>query len=201
MFDYIFSHRREHVPYFGKLGPIDKNIFDRAIQKITPITTEPENLKTVCWVWNGTVDSRMQKGHQHGMFWYNRKYVLIHRLMYHNFIDDVPIYQRRSGSLQVNHTCSHENNGRCINPWHMCLGTPKQNIADSILSETKVKALKGEENHMAVFSDSEIRHIKQLVASGQSQISVSRLYGINPGQVSRWVRGLVRNNSATSLNN
>lgn len=89
------------------------------------------SLQNCCWLWNGFKQSN-SKGHQHGKIWYKGNYRFVHRLMFHNFIDNFPEFKRESNSLQINHSCSHDNNGRCINPWHLYLGTPKQNTQDLI---------------------------------------------------------------------
>ena len=166
---------RTNVHTIGKLGRLSKTYRER-IDKNTESVND-------CWIWRGT-KQYTGKGHQHGCIWYNKKYVQVHRLMYHNFVEDVPEYERTPGSLQVNHKC--KTNGTCINPLHLYLGTAKQNTKDSIEDETKNKAKKGEDNHNAILLDELVEYIKSLKGSGISQYEIANKYGVNQSQISRW---------------
>jgi hypothetical protein len=174
---------REIVPLLGKLGPLSETDKER-IESKTNIIGE-------CWIWNGTKQYN-GKGHQHGCIWYNRKYVQVHRLMYHNLVEDVPIYERRPGSMQVNHRC--ETDGTCINPVHLYLGTPKQNTKDCIDSGYKNKAENGENNHNAVLTNDTVDIIMGLKNSGRLQKDIARQYGVNQSQISRWWNKKTRTN-------
>lgn len=76
--DLLLQCQRNHIPTKGK----------RICNKIN-INNGLD--KSFCWLWIGTVQDD-KKGHQHGVIWYNKKYVQVHRIMYHNFIGDVPEY-------------------------------------------------------------------------------------------------------------
>jgi hypothetical protein len=95
--------------------------------------------------------------------------------MFHNFIKDVPVYTRNSNTLQVNHICDSE--GKCLNPYHLYLGTPKQNTQDSIKMGYKIKAKSGEKNHNAILSDKVILEIKNL--KGKTQKTQKQLALLN----------------------
>lgn len=180
-FELMNWETRENIPIIGKLGPLSKSDKERIESKT--------NISGKCWIWNGTKQYK-GKGHQHGCIWYNQKYVQVHRLMYHNFVKDVPIYERKSGILQVNHRC--ETDGRCINPEHLYLGTPKQNTKDCINNGNKNKAASGENNHNAVLTDDIVKQIKKLKNSGRSQKDIAKQYGVNQSQISRWWSGKTR---------
>jgi len=166
---------RENVPTIGKLG----NLSESEKKRIEMYTT----IENDCWIWNGT-KQYTGKGRQHGCIWYHGKYVQIHRLMYHNFVENVPEYERKSGALQVNHKCKTD--GKCINPKHLYLGTAKQNTIDCIKDGNKNKAKSGEDNHNAVLSDELIEHIKSLKGTGVYQYEIAKKYGVNQSQISRW---------------
>jgi hypothetical protein len=175
---------RKTVPKLGKLGPLSNSDKDR-IEKYTTFE------KGGCWHWIGTKQYSEEKGRQHGSFWYNGKYVLIHRIMYHNFSENVPIFERKPGILQVNHKC--ESNGDCINPKHLYLGTPKQNTRDCIKAGNKVKAKSGQKNHNATLSDDIVEEIKNLKGNtDKTQKELALQYGVNQSQISRWWNNVTR---------
>lgn len=136
--DYLLNFKRDDIPDIGKLGELSNSDLKRILSKTNineylDKNIEFDNVKDNCWIWTSpTVD--IGKGHCHGSIWYNKKFVMTHRIMFHNFIENVPIYERKAGVLQVNHRCNTD--GKCVNPWHMYLGTPKQNTEDSIRDGT-----------------------------------------------------------------
>jgi len=115
------------------------------------------------------------------------KNVQVHRLMYHNFIGDVPIYTPTD--KRINHKCSHENNGKCINPWHMYLGTAKDNMQDAINDGTKNKIASGEKNPMVTVSDKLVLEALKYKDSKLTQLEIAEKIGVNQSQISRWFRG------------
>ena len=134
----LLREQRINVTPVGKLGRISEDDFERILSKIDN-NLDKNSDKTKCWIWNGTKQYKIGKGHQHGCIWFNKNYVQVHRIMYHNFIGDVPIYS--PNELIILHKCSHLNDGRCINPWHMKLGSHKENTMDALKSNT-LKLLK-----------------------------------------------------------
>jgi hypothetical protein len=187
-----FKKKRAIVPNLGKLQDITLDKFTEIITKTninSYFTRDMDYCEVMkeCWIWEGTIaDSNKGKGHCHGVVWNNNKQVMVHRLMFHNFVADVPIYNCKESGLQVNHLCSHEQNGLCINPSHLYLGTPKQNTHDAIRSGTKVKAPRGETNYKAKLSNVQVEEIKKLKDTGVSQTEVGKKYKVNQSQVSRW---------------
>lgn len=150
-----------------------------------------------CWHWKGFVNDN-RKGHQHGKMLFKNNYRLVHRLMYHNFVENVPEYVAKSGCLQVNHSCSHTKNGRCVNPSHMYLGTPKDNMQDALRDGTKNKAPCGQNNYNAHVSDDAVRQAKSLRNNGLSHREIAKQIGVNPSQISRWLSGKTRSQNTTT---
>lgn len=178
----LFNIIRPDVETIGKLGKLSRNDFQKILNKI-----DQNNLNdnTKCWIWLGSIkDTR--KGHQHASMNYNGKPVQVHRLMYHNFIEDVPEYDHANIRLIILHKCSHENNGKCINPWHMKLGTPKENTDDAMKAKTLTLIKSGEANHNAKLTDIQIQEIIDLKDSGRYQYDIAAEYGIHQAQVSRY---------------
>jgi hypothetical protein len=182
----LLNEQRDNIPMIGKLGKLSENDFFRILNKIE----NNEIDKNKCWIWNGTRQYKDGKGHQHGCIWYNKKYVQVHRIMYHNFIEDVPEYS--PNGLIVLHKCSHVNDGKCINPWHMKLGTSKENTKDALDSNTLVLLKSNEENPMSKLTNIQINEIKLLKGSGITQKEIAKIYCINQSQVSRYWNNITR---------
>lgn len=172
------------------MGEIDNQYKDRIISNIEKLpieNTDFNSIKQYCWIWNGTIQDKHNKGHKHGSLWFNKKYVLIHKLMFHNFIDNVPIYVRKTDSLQVNHKCNSD--GKCINPFHMYLGTPKENIQDCIRDGNKYEIKSGENNPNSTVSNETVEFIKSLKGK-TTQSQIAKEYNVS--QISRWWNGKTR---------
>lgn len=77
-----------------------------------------------CWPWLGTKVSN-----NYGVFWYKNKRVLAHRMAWMLANVDVEKHQICHG-LCVIHTCD---NPPCVNPYHLRLGTQRDNLLDMVL--------------------------------------------------------------------
>jgi DNA-binding transcriptional regulator YiaG len=178
--DWLLNKQRNDISNIGKLGKLSKSDLERIISKIDKDCLNEYN----CWIWKGTIQDHKGKGHQHGVIWYNKKYVQIHRIMYHNFIEDVPEY--KPNGLIVLHKCSHENNGRCINPCHLKLGTSRENTNDAMISKTLTLYEHNEKNSMSKLTNDKIKEIRNLKNSNFTQKQIANMYGINQSQISRY---------------
>lgn len=176
----LYNQQRDNIPTIGKLGKLSNNDIDRILQKINQDNLSMEN----CWIWCGTIQDKINKGHQHGCIWYNKKYVQVHRIMYHNYIGDVPQYN--PGGLIVLHNCDNSNNGKCINPWHLRLGSSKENTEDALRANTLRLLESNENNPMSKLTDLEVNEIKLLKGRGISQKEIALRYNINQSQISRY---------------
>ena len=189
---------RNGVGSLDRLGKMEdkylqKIIEDSNILQIYNINNNFNEMKKQCWIWNGSLYGSPGKGHEHGGISYRAKKCMVHRLMFHNFVADVPKYERKPNAIQVNHRCTHENNGRCINPYHMYLGTPTQNTRDSKNDGTKSECKKGQDNHNAKLSDKIIKEIMDLKGKTTlSQKEIAKKYEINQSQVSRYWGNVTR---------
>ena len=181
MESYISQNQRSDVPTIGKLGKLSYDDFRRIINKVEGSPSIDE-----CWIWTGASANKTGKGHQHGIFSYNNKHVLLHRIMYHNFKDNVPEYSHLPETLIVLHNCNHLNNGKCINPIHLRLGTTKENTRDALEAGTITAVFrKNEDSPVCKFSDIQISEMRNLLESGSSRKEVYEKYNISFTHLSR----------------
>lgn len=120
---------------------------------------------TGCWLWMGLVSAR------YGYFWLNNKSKRAHRVSYELF--NGPI----TAGLQVLHRCDCP---ICVNPQHLFLGTPKDNINDMVQKNRKVQVY-GELHGSAKLSDKDIPIIRESKKSGSQ---LARDYGVSRATIS-----------------
>lgn len=83
--------------------------------------------------------------------------------------------------------CHHCDNPLCVNPRHLFLGTPKDNMLDMIRKRREVTT-PGEKNGMAKMDDGLVREIREAwSAGGVTQRQLASRYGVNQSQISRVV--------------
>jgi hypothetical protein len=72
-----------------------------------------------CWVWTGFKDE-----HGRGQVRINYEAYKAHRIVWTLTKGEIP------PNVEVMHLCD---NPACVNPWHLSLGTHKQNMQDAVL--------------------------------------------------------------------
>jgi transposase len=145
-------------------------------------TSSFDDIRDICWIWEG-LTSGTSKGHQHGVFWFKGNNRFVHRLMFHNFIADVPDFERKPNALQVNHKCTHDQNGKCVNPWHMYLGTPKQNTQDAIDHGTL-------DNQNRVTYDEVVEELIKLRNNKKTIKEIAISLSVSTKTINRWIQKL-----------
>jgi hypothetical protein len=119
-----------------------------------------------CWNWNKSKDAS-----GYGQCWFNSKRQKSHRFIWELLHGDIP------DKMYVCHSCD---NTSCVNPYHLFLGTAKDNAVD--------KWLKGRQPHGkkagGKFSDYQIRYIRELYVSGISQNKIAKMYKVIPSTIS-----------------
>ena len=114
---YLISIQRTNIRESKTIGKLSEVHLEKILENVR--YENEEQPCNGCWIWTGRCHDYLErKGHQHASMSFNKSNRFVHRLMYHNFIENVPEYEHKSGALQVNHKCNHEHNGRCMNPWH-----------------------------------------------------------------------------------
>ena len=86
--------------------------------------------------------------------------------------------------MHVLHTCD---NGFCVNPNHLFLGTHEDNMRDA---QRKGRLAYGERSGRAKLKTEQVLEIIALSHGGATHAEIARLYGLSQPHVSRVVRGL-----------
>lgn len=198
--DELISKKRLNVKTIGKLGDIDNKTLTRLlstieINNVSIFESSFDDVKDKCWL--GKINPKRRKGSNHLYISLNKKSVIAHRLMYHNFIEDVPLFNNKIKENQINHKCSHENNGRCVNPWHLYLGSHKSNVKDSKI-ENSFRTIRhpgnGEKHHNSRLTDNDVVEIRKMYTDGYTILDISQHFKICKNYAGQLIRGDRRNN-------
>ncbi len=130
-----------------------------------------------CWIW------MHGKNKGYGIFWANGKTIRAHRISYVFFKGRIP------KKMLVCHLCD---NPSCVNPGHLFLGTPRDNIQDSISKKrfpgiiaNRKNLAKGTRVNTAKLKDSDIVKIRRMYLNGKfTQKQLSKKFGVNQQSVS-----------------
>ncbi len=122
-----------------------------------------------CWLWTGCC---VKDGY--GMIGYGNstgKYTKAHRYSW-ELANGRPVPPDKS----VLHDCDVR---ACVNPAHLHLGTPMDNMRE-MHERGRARPARGPEHHRAVFTESDVIDIRTLVALGARQVDLARAYGVRP---------------------
>ena len=115
----------------------------------------PEDAKG-CWPWTGAINEW-----GYGTFWLDGKMIRAHRISWHLTGRDIP-----EGVL-VLHSCD---NPKCVNPHHLFLGTPEDNMRDM--------ARKGRTNTTKLTAI-DVKEIRRLDSVGARSKDLARMFYIS----------------------
>jgi len=116
-----------------------------------------------CWLWTGGGDWG-----GYGIFWYNGVNTTAHRASYEMFVRKLP------ADLFVCHSCD---NRRCVNPRHLFVGTPGDNMRDR---DAKGRQAKGEQFARSSITPDTVRMIR---ASSLSDTASAAKLGVTKGAI------------------
>lgn len=137
--------------------------------------------ETECWEWARTISDR---GYGHFRIGGLRGItVLAHRVAWELSFGSIP------DGLQVLHTCD---NRRCVNPVHLWLGTPLDNMRDMIAKGRKVvgKPQCGSANKLAKLNEDIVKEIREGHRNGSlSIIGTARRLGVTRQAIWQVVNG------------
>lgn len=112
-----------------------------------------------CWEWIAS------NRHGYGQFCINFKVLRAHRVSYELFKGRIP------EGLYICHACD---NRKCVNPEHLWLGTPTDNIQDMIKKgRAKMYGRKGKLN------EDKAEEIRQKLLNGTKYKELQKEYGVN----------------------
>jgi HNH endonuclease len=132
-----------------------------------------------CWPWQGYTNARRS----HGLFRTDgRDGPLIAPSRYSYELHFGPIKQK---GLFV---CHHCDNPPCVNPAHLFLGTPKDNVQDMIQKGRGL--LSGEKGRNAKLTNLQAATIRRKHAKGNSQHSLAREFSVHQRTIFRIVHSL-----------
>lgn len=87
--------------------------------------------------------------------------------------------------------CHKCDNRQCVNPDHMFIGTPKENVHDMIQkNRAKYVPLRGEKNGSAKLCDQFVRTIKALLETKKfKNTEIGELFGVTGAQIGHIAHG------------
>jgi hypothetical protein len=129
-----------------------------------------------CWLWAGATANCKR----YGSVGIAGKSYLAHRaaLLLLRGVD--------AGDLNVCHTCD---NGFCVNPDHLFLGTQQDNVVD-MEQKQRSNHPRGERHGRAKLSAQDAADIHTAHAAGESIRSITRRYPVSKPSIQRIVRGI-----------
>lgn len=119
-----------------------------------------------CWIWNAGLT---EDGY--GVFVAKRKNWMAHRFSYEFYVEPIP------KGLFVCHRCD---NPLCVNPDHLFLGTPLDNMLDKTAKGRNLSP-KGVRHGSNKLSEDQVRAIRQ---DGRFLKDISRDYGVSIANIS-----------------
>ena len=122
-----------------------------------------------CWKWTAGKDT-----YGYGRIQIDGKAVKAHRFSWWIY------YGHPSAGMCVLHKCD---NPACVNPNHLFLGTPADNMADRDMKGRHV-ALKGEVNGMAKLTETDVITIRNRLANGETHKAIAVDYGVDRSSIS-----------------
>lgn len=127
-----------------------------------------------CWEWIAYKDT---KGYGHFHKAGRGGMAKAHRVSYEISVGPIP------AGLLVCHKCD---NPSCVNPWHLFLGTDKDNSDDKMKKGRFKKVYpQGEKNGNAKLTETQIKQIRARLATGETQSLIAADYGVSGTTISR----------------
>jgi hypothetical protein len=124
-----------------------------------------------CWTWLAGW-SENERGMRYGRFSYvssGKRGQLAHRCAFEITKGRIP------DDLLVRHKCD---NGMCVNPNHLELGSHQDNVHDRY-DRGRARHALGEAHGNAKLTESKVREIRAMVEAGQQKKRVAEMFGIS----------------------
>lgn len=118
-----------------------------------------------CWFWEA---SRDKEGY--GNFWFRGRVQKAHRVVWMLTHGEIP-----DGMF----VCHHCDNPSCVNPFHLFLGTAKDNMQDaSLKGRARTADKRGERNQMVKLTVGDVHEIRRLHAAGMSRRELAKRFPV-----------------------
>jgi hypothetical protein len=154
-----------------------QSLTEKSVYEQTPIEkfqSKYEVMNTGCWHWkNPRPDGRANT------FWHDGKVMGAYKASY--LIHKGPV-----GDLWVLHTCD---NGLCVNPDHLFLGTPKDNTQDMIVKGRQIVKFGESRGKVAKLTEVQAREIKAAYEAGAMGTHLAKQYGVHFRTIYDLVKG------------
>lgn len=116
-----------------------------------------------CWEWTDT-----KYGIGYGRLETKGKRTTAHHISYKMHKGEI-----EAGKL-VLHNCD---NPPCVNPAHLKLGTPLDNMRDKVI-RGRHNAAKGESHYAAKLTEAQVIEMRRLHESGISEVAIRKMFGV-----------------------
>lgn len=133
------------------------------------VTANPEK----CWNWFGTIE---RSGYGRAMF--EGRNAATHRIA----------FALHNGYMPVNFVLHSCDNRKCVNPNHLREGTHQENMDDMV---KRNRSPKGERHPLCILNEEKVREIRCLLAEGQTQESIAKMFGVNRGSIAGIARNII----------
>lgn len=144
-----------------RLPPIKK---PRTWEQVLKVFWSQVEKTETCWLWRGNVlDIRNPKKHYGSIEWKGKR-LFTHRLAWQITHGEIPT------GFQVLHFCDTP---RCVNPFHLFLGTHKENLEDCTRKGRRSR-LVGDRHPMVKLNESQVREIRRL-AQTETGAEIARI--------------------------
>jgi HNH endonuclease len=128
-----------------------------------------------CWPWQSSLKDQ-QSGY--GQFWHKGRNLLAHRVMW-----EITNGRKLARGEWVRHTCD---NPPCVNPAHLEVGSPLDNMHDMI---DRGRAL-----HPFILDEDAVREIRIKRAQGIRVVKLAEYYGVSISTIYKISQGIRRAN-------
>lgn len=124
-----------------------------------------------CWEWTGATRNG------YGVLRINRKTIYAHRFCYELHYGPIP------EGKEVCHNCPDGDNRLCTNPYHLFLGTHRDNIQD-MYSKGRGKGGSQKGRNRTTLVAQDVREIRKFAAEGVRYPAIAKQFGVSISAIS-----------------